>query len=237
MAEFAGDFQRRFSGPFSGRPALDRYTRVDGAGESLKDHCQTTPPPSSQLKRQTNTMNSNEMQRSGRRRRGGRRRSKERGERVEAKSAPKQTLWQKIIAFFRPKNKANGRTPAGEARPARNYPVYEPRQKAAETTGTTETERRPSRKPEAVEVTTPKVYVGNLSFDAAESDLFELFNGVGKVQSAELVTHRETEKSKGFGFVIMTTVEEAKRAVTELHDKEFMGRKLVVSGAKTKDAR
>jgi RNA recognition motif-containing protein len=56
---------------------------------------------------------------------------------------------------------------------------------------------------------------------------------VGKVQNAEIVTHKESEKSKGFGFVIMTSVDEAKRAVTELHDKEFMGRKLVVSGAKT----
>ena len=82
-------------------------------------------------------------------------------------------------------------------------------------------------------MTSPKLYVGNLSFDAAENDLAELFNGVGKVQTVELVTHKLTEKSKGFGFVIMTSTEEAKRAVTELHDKEFMGRKLVVSGAKT----
>ncbi|HET6407615.1 MAG TPA: hypothetical protein VFG14_07020, partial [Chthoniobacteraceae bacterium] len=91
--------------------------------------------------------------------------------------------------------------------------------------------------PEAVEVTTEKLYVGNLSFDAAESDLLELFNGVGKVQSAEIVAHRDTEKSKGFGFVTMNSVEEAKRAVSELHDKDFMGRKLVVSGAKTPPGR
>jgi len=53
------------------------------------------------------------------------------------------------------------------------------------------------------------------------------------VQSAEIVTHKHNEKSKGFGFVTMSSVEEAKRAVDVLHDKEFMGRKLVVSGAKT----
>jgi hypothetical protein len=47
-----------------------------------------------------------------------------------------------------------------------------------------ERESRPSRKPEAVEVTTPRLYVGNLSFEASESDLFELFNGVGAVQNA-----------------------------------------------------
>jgi len=86
-------------------------------------------------------------------------------------------------------------------------------------------------------VSSPKIYVGNLSFDASEGDLFELFNGVGKVQNAEIVSNKYTQKSKGFAFVTMLTVDEARRAVAELHDKEFMGRKLVVSGAKTSDAR
>lgn len=93
-----------------------------------------------------------------------------------------------------------------------------------------------SREPrtiEIVEVTSPKLYVGNLSFDAAESDLFDLFNGVGKVRNAEVVSNNYTQKSKGFAFVTMETIDEAKRAVVELHDKEFMGRKLLVSGAKT----
>lgn len=89
-----------------------------------------------------------------------------------------------------------------------------------------------SRKPERIEVTTPRVYVGNLSFDATESDLLELFGGVGSVQNVEIVCNRETHRSKGFGFVQLASVEEAKRAVDELHDKEYMGRKLVVSGAK-----
>jgi RNA recognition motif-containing protein len=92
-----------------------------------------------------------------------------------------------------------------------------------------------SRKPELVEVTSPKLYVGNLSFDATESDLFELFKGVGQVRNAEVVCHKYTQRSKGFAFVQMTTIEEARRAVQELHDKEFLGRKLVVSGAKTPD--
>ena len=92
---------------------------------------------------------------------------------------------------------------------------------------------RTQRKPESVEVTTPRLYVGNLSFEATESDLFELFNGVGKVQNAEVVTYKHNQRSKGFAFVQMQTVEEAQRAVTELHDKDFLGRKLVVSGAKS----
>jgi hypothetical protein len=94
---------------------------------------------------------------------------------------------------------------------------------------------RPKRKPEAVEVTSPKLYVGNLSFDATESDLSELFNGVGSVKNVEIVTYKDTYKSKGFGFVTMTAIAEAVRAVNELHDKEFMGRRLVVSGSKTND--
>ena len=96
-------------------------------------------------------------------------------------------------------------------------------------------DRSQSRPPETVEVTTPKLYVGNLSFDAAESDLLDLFNGVGAVRSAEIVTNKYNEKSKGFGFVTMASVDEAKRAVVELHDKDFLGRKLVVSGAKSSD--
>ena len=195
-------------------------------------------------------MNENETQRSGRRRRGGRGRSKDRGERAETRSAPQQkpqTFWQKIISFFTGKSESTNGTQA----PAKQYPKYEPRKPREdrpdrpERTDRDEQPQRPrfetsgssepriGRKPEAIEVTTPKLYVGNLSFDTAESDLFELFKGIGGVQNAEIVTHKDTEKSKGFGFVLMTTVDEAKRAVSELHDKEFMGRKLVVSGAKT----
>lgn len=116
-----------------------------------------------------------------------------------------------------------GRPPA-TATVTSNYPDRPPQQQSTP---------RPSRKPEAVEVTSPKLYVGNLSFDATESDLTELFSGVGQVQNADIVSHKDTERSKGFGFVTMVSVEEAKRAVEVLHDKEFMGRKLVVSGAKT----
>lgn len=181
-------------------------------------------------------MSDNQSERSGRRRRGGRHRSNNSGERAETRSTPqKQTLWQKIIGFFTGKSKSQ--------QPARKYPAYQPRQQSNTSSEPREQreprapreprEAREARKPEEVEVTSEKLYIGNLSFDAAESDLLELFNGVGQVQNAEIVTHKETEKSKGFGFVTMTTIDEAKRAVTELHDKEFMGRKLVVSGAKT----
>ncbi len=98
-------------------------------------------------------------------------------------------------------------------------------------------DRRDSHTPELVDVTSGRLYVGNLSYDAAESDLIELFNGVGGVSSAEVVSHRRTQRSKGYAFIVMNSVDEARRAVEVLHDKDFMGRKLVVSGAKSPGAR
>ena len=82
------------------------------------------------------------------------------------------------------------------------------------------------------DITTDRLYVGNLSYDATESDLFELFNGVGAVKNAEVVVNSRTQRSKGFAFVTMGSVEEARRAVQELSSKDFMGRPLQLSGAK-----
>jgi RNA recognition motif-containing protein len=129
-----------------------------------------------------------------------------------AAKTQKKTFWQRVTEFF-----GNG----GE----KSKSAAQPRNGAQPS--------RPARKPERVEVTSPRLYVGNLSFDATESDLFELFNGVGHVQNAEVVSYRHNQRSKGFAFVQMQTIEEAKRAVEELHDKEFLGRRLVVSGAKS----
>ena len=161
-------------------------------------------------------MNSHSSGRRPRRSRGGSRRRGDRRayqERPQA-TAPKQTFWQRLAAFF-----GNGKSAKKPETVSRNGAP----------------QSRPPRKPEAVEVTSPRLYVGNLSFDATESDLFELFNGVGHVQNAEVVSYRHNQRSKGFAFVQMQTIEEAKRAVEELHDKEFLGRKLVVSGAKSSE--
>lgn len=134
-----------------------------------------------------------------------------------AKVAPKKKgFWSRIADFFAPPDKAAAKTEQRNGSQSRS-------------------ETRTSRKPEPVEVTSPRLYVGNLSFDATESDLFDLFNGVGHVQNAEVVSYKHNQRSKGFAFVQMQTVDEAKRAVTELHDKEFLGRKLVVSGAKSSE--
>ncbi|HXM01615.1 MAG TPA: RNA-binding protein [Chthoniobacterales bacterium] len=163
-------------------------------------------------------MKSQSMHYSGRRSRRGRRKRTARGGAPIA-TKPKLTFWQRVIAFFK------GPQEAAPPKPVERQVIQN---------GAT-TKEKISRKPELVEVTSPKLYVGNLSFDATESDLFNLFNGVGQVKNAEVVCHKYTQRSKGFAFVQMTTLEEARRAVKELHDKEFLGRKLVVSGAKTPD--
>jgi RNA recognition motif-containing protein len=152
----------------------------------------------------------------------------DRDERFKREEKPKKvSFWSKLIAFFTggPKKQTSpSRTEQRETRSGENR------------SGEMRDQRR-AAPPERVEVTTPKLYVGNLSYDATESDLFELFKGVGQVQNAEVVSHKGTHRSKGFGFVTMLTVDEAKRAVQELHDKEFMGRKLVVSGSKSEGPR
>lgn len=159
------------------------------------------------------------------RRGGSRRRFDTREHRAESKAPAKKSFWQKIAAFF------GGSTPTT---PARKSAAVSPRRNGSTPARNGSSSRpRPAHRPESIEVTTPRLYVGNLSFEASESDLFDLFNGVGQVQNAEIVTYKHNQRSKGFAFVQMQSVDEAKRAVAELHDKDFLGRKLVVSGAKS----
>jgi len=96
-------------------------------------------------------------------------------------------------------------------------------------------EPKPRREPVSVnpaDISTERLYVGNLSYDATESDLFELFSGLGSVRNCEVVVNNRTQRSKGFAFVTMGSVEEARRAVQELGGKDFMNRALQLSGAK-----
>jgi RNA recognition motif-containing protein len=82
------------------------------------------------------------------------------------------------------------------------------------------------------EIVSPKLYVGNLAYEAAESDLFDLFSKVGAVKNVEIAMDRHANRSKGFGFVEMETLETAKEAAAKLNRTDFMGRQIVVSGAK-----
>jgi RNA recognition motif-containing protein len=80
-----------------------------------------------------------------------------------------------------------------------------------------------------------KLYVGNLSFDTNSDDLLTLFGQHGTVTSAQVVTDRETGRSRGFAFVEMSSGAEA--AIQALHMREFQGRNLTVNEAKPRDDR
>ena len=76
------------------------------------------------------------------------------------------------------------------------------------------------------------LYVGNLSRSLSSSELQEWFTPFGTVQSAQVITDRDTGGSKGFGFVEMDTDAQAQAAIQGLHDCEYEGRWLIVSEAK-----
>jgi len=84
-----------------------------------------------------------------------------------------------------------------------------------------------------IEPETPRLYVGNLDYDVDEADLEALFAEIGTVVSASVVRRGGTDRSKGFGFVVMANVEEAKTAKARFHDQDYKGRPLLVSGAKS----
>src|SRR5437016_3409951 len=77
-----------------------------------------------------------------------------------------------------------------------------------------------------------KLFVGNLSCDTTSADLEALFSQAGTCESASVITDRATGRSRGFGFVEMSSASEAERAITELNGHELQGRKLNVSEAR-----
>jgi RNA recognition motif-containing protein len=82
-----------------------------------------------------------------------------------------------------------------------------------------------------------KLYVGNLSFNTSSQDLETMFAEAGTVQSANIVEDRDTGRSRGFGFVEMSSKEEAQAAITAFDGKEFDGRSLKVNEAKPRENR
>ncbi len=82
-----------------------------------------------------------------------------------------------------------------------------------------------------------RLFVGSLSYDVTQSQLEELFAGVGTVESATLITDKFSGQSKGFGFVEMSSDAEAQKAIDELNGKEVSGRNIVVNEAKPREER
>jgi cold-inducible RNA-binding protein len=79
-----------------------------------------------------------------------------------------------------------------------------------------------------------KLFVGNLPYSSTSESLHAVFAALGAVESATVVTDRDTGRSKGFGFVEMTNDEEADAAVKQLDGSELEGRRMTVSEARPK---
>ena len=82
-----------------------------------------------------------------------------------------------------------------------------------------------------------KLYVGNLSYDVSASDLEQLFSQHGTVESAQVIEDRATGRSKGFGFVEMSSEAEAESAISSLNGQDHGGRALTVNEAKPRESR
>lgn len=82
-----------------------------------------------------------------------------------------------------------------------------------------------------------KLYVGNLSYDVDSSSLEQLFASHGTVESAQVITDRDTGRSKGFGFVEMSSDAEAQAAIAAVNGQEHGGRALTVNEARPKENR
>ena len=82
-----------------------------------------------------------------------------------------------------------------------------------------------------------KLYVGNLAYATKDSDLRSLFEEFGNVQSAQVIVDRETNRSKGFGFVEMSSDSEAQAAINGLNGRDVGGRQLTVNEARPREDR
>lgn len=82
-----------------------------------------------------------------------------------------------------------------------------------------------------------KLFVGSLAYSVTDQELEDFFAAVGKVTSAKVIVDRETNRSKGFGFVEMENDDEAKAAVSQLNGKELGGRAVAIDEAKPQENR
>lgn len=82
-----------------------------------------------------------------------------------------------------------------------------------------------------------KLYVGSLPYSVTEGQLTELFAAYGNVESARVISDRFTGQSKGFGFIEMTTSQEAQKAIEGLNGTQFQGRTIIVNEARPQEKR
>ncbi len=82
-----------------------------------------------------------------------------------------------------------------------------------------------------------KLYVGSIPFSATEESLRDIFSTIGEVESVKIITDADTGRSKGFGFVEMSSAEDAKKAIEQLNGTKFMERALIVNEARPQQPR
>lgn len=82
-----------------------------------------------------------------------------------------------------------------------------------------------------------KIYVANISFNATEQDIRDLFSDYGEIESVKMITDKYTGQSRGFAFVEMESEDNAKKAISALNGAKFMGRTLTVAEARPQQKR
>ena len=155
--------------------------------------------------------------------------------RAQETPAPKPSLLQRILGFFgfgKKKDKVDDRKENrknDKRKPKENVRVAKGRSNQG---GNPAARQEKRRRPASVAPTrNGRLYVGNLSYEATEAELEDLFKGFGNVRSVEIIYNPRTYKSKGYAFVEMQMLEDAQRASEVLHGQPFMGRELMVSAA------
>ena len=159
----------------------------------------------------------------------------------DASSKKKPSLLKRVLAFFgfgkkkaKPERKKD-RAAKGTAQPPQRVRIAQPKNAGREGAATSaKGRRRPASVPPTDQA---RLYVGNLSFEATEAEVEDLFKGFGHVRSVEIIYNTRTYRSKGYAFVEMVQLADAQRAAEVLHGQPFMGRELMVSAASEKSER
>lgn len=155
----------------------------------------------------------------------------------EGAANKKPSFFKRVLAFFgigkkesvQQDRKKSRETGKGNPPPQRVRVVQTKGARGAN--GATKGRRRPTS---VIPTEQARLYVGNLSFEATEAELEDLFKGFGHVRSVEIIYNTRTYRSKGYAFVEMEQLADAQRAAEVLHGQPFMGRELMVSAASEK---
>ncbi len=162
------------------------------------------------------------------------RRRRHRMPRPEAAPEKKPSLLTRLLRFFGFSKKdaqPNNRKQKDNKRSNRNTPPQKVRIAKTNHHGGNPAAKGKRRATSTLPTRNARLYVGNLSYEATEAELEDLFKGFGNVRSVEIIYNPRTYKSKGYAFIEMHQLDDARRAAEVLHGQPFMGRELMVSAA------